>query len=59
LILTVFNGLIGKWLCNNGESFKGEFLDNNEITGFGRKFNSAGELLFKGFFSKGVLVLEI
>jgi len=58
LILTLFDDSIGKLFRNNGDIFEGEFQDY-KMNGFGRKFNSAGKLLFIGFFSKGILILKI
>jgi len=54
----LFDDSIGKLFKNNGDVFEGNFQECL-MKGFGRKFNSAGKLLFKGFFSKGNLILKI
>jgi len=51
-------GFIGKYFWNNGSMYEGEFEDNLR-SGYGKKFNSAGELLEEGLFLKGFFIKKI
>jgi len=47
LILTLFNTLIGKFFCNDGNIFEGEW-EAGWINGKGKKFDSKGKLIEEG-----------
>ena len=58
LVLTLFNTLIGKFFCNDGNRYEGEWKAG-WINENGKKFDTKGKLIEEGIFGGRLIIKNI